>query len=105
MHSCPQVDTVVHRLGLIAPAKAPFRAPRLERTAGRAFRTYHGHSGNMRFHVRKTLRLGPVRIHLTERGFSSWGLKLGRWSWNARSRRHTIDTPGPGYLRSRGRRR
>ncbi|TQM35457.1 DUF4236 domain-containing protein [Pseudonocardia cypriaca] len=59
----------------------------------------------MRFHLRKTLRLGPVRVHLTERGFSSWGLQLGRWSWNARSRRHTIDTPGPGHLRSRGRRR
>jgi hypothetical protein len=59
----------------------------------------------MRFHLRRTLRLGPVRIHLTERGLSSWGLRLGRWSWNARTRRHTFDTPGPGYLRSRGRRR
>lgn len=59
----------------------------------------------MRFHARKTLRLGPVRIHLTERGFSSWGLQVGRWTWNAKTRRHTFDTPGPGYLRSGGRRR
>lgn len=75
------------------------------RSRGPAFRTNRGHSGNMRFHLRKTLRLGPVRIHLTERGFGSWGLQVGRWSWNARTRRHTIDTPGVGNLRSRGRRR
>lgn len=58
----------------------------------------------MRFHLRRTLRLGPVRVHLTERGFSSWGLQVGRWSWNARSRRHTFDTPGPGWVSTRGRR-
>jgi hypothetical protein len=58
----------------------------------------------MRFRVRKTVRLGPVRLTLSEKGFSSWGLKLGPWSWNARTRRHTIDTPGPGAFHSRGRR-
>ncbi|TWF78093.1 hypothetical protein FHX44_114012 [Pseudonocardia hierapolitana] len=76
------------------------RVPRL--SVG-AFRTNRGHPGSMRFHLRKTLRVGPVRIHLTERGVKSWGLRLGRWSWSARTRRHTLDTPGPGYLRSRGR--
>lgn len=59
----------------------------------------------MRFHLRKTLRLGPVLIHLTERGFSSWGLKVGKWTWNARTGRHSIDTPGPGSIRTSGRRR
>lgn len=57
----------------------------------------------MRFHLRRTFRLGPVRLHFTERGFSSWGLQFGRWSWNARTRRHTIDTPGAGWVRTRGR--
>jgi uncharacterized protein DUF4236 len=59
----------------------------------------------MRFRARKTFRLGPLRLNFTERGFSSWGLKIGPWSWNARTRRHTIDTPGPGAFHSRGRRR
>ncbi|HTF49495.1 MAG TPA: DUF4236 domain-containing protein [Pseudonocardia sp.] len=59
----------------------------------------------MRFHLRKTLRLGPVRVHLTERGFSSWGLKVGRWTWNSRTGRHTINTPGPGSFKTKGRRR
>ena len=59
----------------------------------------------MRFRLFRTLRLGPVRIHLTERGVHSWGLQVGRWSWNASSRTHTIDTPGPGYVQTGGRRR
>jgi hypothetical protein len=53
----------------------------------------------------RTLKLGPLRLHLTERGIGSWGLQVGRWSWNARTRRHTVDTPGWGYVQSRGRRR
>ncbi len=59
----------------------------------------------MRFHLRRTFRLGPIRLHLTERGLSSWGLQVGRWTWNARTRRHTIDTPGIGWVQTRGRRR
>jgi hypothetical protein len=59
----------------------------------------------IRFRARRTLKLGPLRLHLTERGFSSWGLQVGRWSWNARTRRHTVDTPGLGYVESKGRRR
>ena len=58
----------------------------------------------MKFRLHRTVRLGPIHIHLTERGFSSWGVHLGRWSWNARTRRHTIDTPGWGYVQTRGRR-
>ncbi len=59
----------------------------------------------MKFRMHRSMKLGPVRIHMTERGISSWGLQLGPWSWNARSGRHTVDTPGPGYVQSRGRRR
>lgn len=59
----------------------------------------------MKFHVRKSKRFGPLRFTFTENGFSSWGLQVGRWSWNSRTRRHTFDTPGAGYVQSRGRRR
>lgn len=56
----------------------------------------------MRFRARRRLRFGPVVINLTQRGFSSWGLKMGPWTWNAKTRRHTIDTPGPGSFQSDG---
>ncbi len=59
----------------------------------------------MKFRMHRSMKLGPVRIHMTERGISSWGLQVGPWSWNANSGRHTVDTPGPGYVQSRGRRR
>lgn len=55
-----------------------------------------------RYHMRRTFRLGPLRLHLGADGVS-WGLGVGRWAWNAKTRRHTIDTPGPGYWHSRGR--
>ncbi|MGL4745030.1 MAG: DUF4236 domain-containing protein [Dermatophilaceae bacterium] len=45
--------------------------------------------------ARKTFRFGPVRVNFTGRGFSSWGLRLGPWSWNARTRTHRVDLPGP----------
>ena len=50
----------------------------------------------MKFRLHRTLRLGPIRIHLTERGFSSWGVQLGRWSWNARTRAAHRRHPGLG---------
>src|SRR3712207_1777113 len=60
-----------------------------------------------RFHprhqLRRTFRAGPVRLNVGPDGVS-WGLGAGRWSWNAKSRRHTVDTPGPGFWESRGRR-
>jgi hypothetical protein len=56
-----------------------------------------------RYRLRRTLKLGPLRVHAGTDGLS-WGLGAGRWSWNAKSRRHTVDTPGPGYWQSRGRR-
>lgn len=59
----------------------------------------------MGFHMHKKLRLGPVILNLTKRGLSSVTFKMGRWSWNSRTRRHTIDTPGPGYWQSKRRHR
>lgn len=51
----------------------------------------------MRWRFRKSKRLGPLRVTATERGVT-WGLKAGRWSWNPRTRRHTLDTPGIGSV-------
>ena len=60
----------------------------------------------MKFRLRKQLRFGPLRVNLTQRGLSSWGLGAGRWwSWNSRTRRHTVNTPGPGSVVMGGRRR
>lgn len=50
----------------------------------------------MKFRARKTIPLGPVKLHFTERGYSSWSLKFGPYTWNSRSRKSHIDTPGPG---------
>jgi hypothetical protein len=44
---------------------------------------------------RKTARLGPLRFHFTNHGLSSWGIRIGRWSWNSRTRAHRVDLPGP----------
>lgn len=49
----------------------------------------------MGFTFRKTVRLGPVRLHFTKNGFSSWSLKFWRWSWNSKTRRQSVDLPGP----------
>lgn len=59
----------------------------------------------LRFHARKTIRLGPVRLHFTEHGYTGWGLKVGPWTWSARTGRHHLDTPGPGSVNWGGRRR
>lgn len=58
----------------------------------------------MKYHWRRQLRFGPLRINLTQRGLSSFGLGAGRWSWNSRTRRHTVDTPGPGWWTFGGKR-
>lgn len=59
----------------------------------------------MRFRLRKTLRFGPFKVHFNERGYSGWGVKVGPWSWSASTGKHTVDTPGPGYVQTRGRAR
>ena len=49
---------------------------------------------------RKTVRVGPLQFHFGNSGFSSWGLKIGRWSWNSRTRKQRVDLPGPVSWRS-----
>ncbi|HWH00110.1 MAG TPA: DUF4236 domain-containing protein [Pilimelia sp.] len=49
---------------------------------------------------RKVVRFGPLRLNFTRNGFSSWSVKLGRWSWNSRARAHRVDLPGPMSWRS-----
>lgn len=58
----------------------------------------------IRFRARKTIRLGPLRLNFSQAGFTSWAIRIGPWTWNARTRRHSVDTPGIGGV-SWGRRR
>jgi hypothetical protein len=44
---------------------------------------------------RKTIRLGPVRLHFTKKGFSSWSFHFWRWTWNSKTRKSHVDLPGP----------
>jgi hypothetical protein len=52
----------------------------------------------MRFRARKTLRFGPLFFSFTQRGFSSWGIKVGRYTRNFTRGTSSFDTPGPGAL-------
>lgn len=58
----------------------------------------------MKFKARKTFRLGPLYFNFTQRGFTSWGIRIGPWSRNVTRGTWTVDTPGPGSLHG-GRRR
>ena len=60
----------------------------------------------MGFKMRKAVRLGPLPVWLnfTQKGFSSATVKLDPFSWNSRTRKKTVDTPGPGYWQSGGKR-
>lgn len=58
----------------------------------------------MKFRARKTIRVGPLRFHFTERGYSSWGIKVGPYSRNFTRGTWAFDTPGPGGVRGGGRR-
>ena len=51
---------------------------------------------------RKSIKFGPFRFNFTENGFSSWSFKLWRWTWNSRTRSHSVDLPGPMSYRSKG---
>jgi hypothetical protein len=59
----------------------------------------------MPMHFRKRMKFGPLVFNFGKTGFTSWGLQIGRWSWNPRSRKHYVDTPGLGYVEFGGRRR
>jgi hypothetical protein len=58
----------------------------------------------MRFNFRKRVRFGPLFFNFTKRGFTGWGIKLWRFTWSARTRRSTFDTPGPGSVSWGGKR-
>ncbi len=51
--------------------------------------------GSMSLLFRKIWKLGPLRLNFTQGGLSSWSLRIGRWSWNSRTRAHRVDLPGP----------
>lgn len=44
---------------------------------------------------RKSFRLGPWGFHFTEHGYTSTTFKLGPFSRNSRTRRRSVDLPGP----------
>ena len=56
----------------------------------------------MGLRMRDQVRLGPIRLHFTQKGFSSWSIKFGPWSWNSRKRRQRVDLPGPWHWTSDG---
>jgi hypothetical protein len=49
---------------------------------------------------RKIVRLGPLHLNFGKTGYSSWGLKFGKWSWNSKTRKQRVDLPGPMSWRS-----
>lgn len=59
----------------------------------------------MKYRARKTFRLGPFYFTFTQRGFSSWGIKVGPFRRNFTRGTTSIDTPGLGGFHSSGRRR
>lgn len=59
----------------------------------------------MPFTFRKRLRLGPLVFNFGRHGFTSWGIRVGPFSWNARTRATSVDLPGPVNYRTRRRRR
>lgn len=57
----------------------------------------------------KRKKFGPVTVNLASNGFArwritSWGLRIGRWSWNAKSGTHSVNIPGPWRWTSKGNR-
>lgn len=52
----------------------------------------------MKVRARPHIRLGPITLNMTERGFSSWSIKIGRYTWNSRTHKSHVDTPGPGSI-------
>ncbi|GAA1867527.1 hypothetical protein GCM10009751_27200 [Myceligenerans crystallogenes] len=48
--------------------------------------------GNIRY--RKRLALGPLKFNITQKGLSSMSFKLGFWTWNSRTKKHSINLPG-----------
>jgi hypothetical protein len=49
----------------------------------------------MPIRFRKRPRLGPIQFNITEHGLTSWSLRIGPFTWNSRTRRKSVDLPGP----------
>lgn len=52
----------------------------------------------MKFRLRGRQKFGPVYVNYGLHGITSWGFKVGPFSYNVTRRTSTIDTPGPGSL-------
>jgi hypothetical protein len=57
----------------------------------------------MPFYLRGRKRLGPLVFNYSQRGLTSWGIKIGPFTHNFTRRRTSVDLPGPVNWRSRGR--
>jgi hypothetical protein len=55
----------------------------------------------VKFRYRPVIRIGPLYFRFSENGFTSWGIKIGRFSRNFTHGQTTIDTPGPGYVQGK----
>ncbi|GAA0933635.1 DUF4236 domain-containing protein [Virgisporangium aurantiacum] len=55
----------------------------------------------MPVHFRKRMKFGPLIFNFGKSGFTSWGIKIGRWSWNSKTRAQRVDLPGPTSWSSR----
>jgi hypothetical protein len=49
----------------------------------------------MGIQYRSRKKFGPLILNFTQRGFSSWSIKIGPWSWNSKAKAHRVDLPGP----------
>lgn len=50
------------------------------------------------FRARKTFRVGPLFFTFNQRGFTSWGIKVGPFTRNFTRGTTTLNTPGPGSV-------
>lgn len=59
----------------------------------------------MRFRWRKTFVFGPLRFRFANGRYTGMSVRVGRWTWQPRTGKHSLDTPGPGSWHWGGRRR
>jgi hypothetical protein len=48
----------------------------------------------MGIRYRKRLSLGPLKFNITQRGLSSMSFKIGPWTWNSKTKKHSLNLPG-----------
>lgn len=54
----------------------------------------------MGFTFRKRFRFGPLFAYVGKRGVTSYGIKLGPFTWNLKRGTTSVDLPGPVNWRS-----